>query len=593
MISFLHPWLLAGLAAGAIPVLLHLVHRRQPPTVEFPAVRYLIDTTREHQRRLKLRNLLLLLLRTALILVLVLAAAGPSAPIRGAPSHAPAALVLVLDNSLSSGAVVQGTTRLTQLQQAAERVLDRAGAGDALWLVLADAVPRRGSPAELRDLVDSLHPDPRRLDLGTALGVAQGVLDGQTLPGEIVLLSDLQASAVSPVSLHLPLLIGRPTDRPGGNVGLAGIDPGPQPWTPEGGRVVVRGAGDSLAVPVTVQLDDRPGRQALLQPAVPATVVLGAASPGWQVIHAELDPDELLADNRRDAVVRVAPVAQVTWDSTDRYVSAALQVLVANGRLARGDQIAMGSLGAGASVVEPPSDAADLGALNRALQQRGVAWQFGQLSAAAVSVDSGGLAAGARVMRRYQLIPAGSGRTGVVATVGGAPWIVRSRGVVLLGSRVDPAWTSLPLTAAFVPFMDALLNRVARGEVVLASGSPGAAVTLPDQVTELRRENRRWSFEGGAEFRPPEAGIYFLLAGADTVGALSVNADPRESLLARAPDRLVRSLWRGARVLSLTAAADQSFTRGLRADLRGTLLWAVLILALAEVAVASLWRKPA
>ena len=41
MIGFLHPWVLAGLAAAAIPVLLHLLARREPPTVVFPAVRYL------------------------------------------------------------------------------------------------------------------------------------------------------------------------------------------------------------------------------------------------------------------------------------------------------------------------------------------------------------------------------------------------------------------------------------------------------------------------------------------------------------------------------------------------------------------------
>ena len=66
MIGFLHPWALVGLAAAAIPVLLHLLARREPPTVVFPAVRYLITTTQEHQRRLKLQNLLLLLLRTLL-----------------------------------------------------------------------------------------------------------------------------------------------------------------------------------------------------------------------------------------------------------------------------------------------------------------------------------------------------------------------------------------------------------------------------------------------------------------------------------------------------------------------------------------------
>jgi len=39
--SFLHPWALAGLLAAAVPILLHLIQRREPPTVMFPAVRYL------------------------------------------------------------------------------------------------------------------------------------------------------------------------------------------------------------------------------------------------------------------------------------------------------------------------------------------------------------------------------------------------------------------------------------------------------------------------------------------------------------------------------------------------------------------------
>ena len=77
MIGFLHPWLLVGLAAAGIPIVLHLLERREPPTVVFPAVRYLIAATERHQRRLRLQNWLLLLLRTLLIVFLVLAAAGP------------------------------------------------------------------------------------------------------------------------------------------------------------------------------------------------------------------------------------------------------------------------------------------------------------------------------------------------------------------------------------------------------------------------------------------------------------------------------------------------------------------------------------
>src|SRR5688572_27666259 len=131
MIGFLHPWVLAGLVAAGIPILLHLIARRQPPTVVFPAVRYLMATTQEHQKRLKLQNLLLLLLRTLLILALVLAAAGPTIQLTGVPGHAPSALVVVLDNSASSAAVTGGTAQLARLKAAARAALARATPADA------------------------------------------------------------------------------------------------------------------------------------------------------------------------------------------------------------------------------------------------------------------------------------------------------------------------------------------------------------------------------------------------------------------------------------------------------------------------------
>ena len=81
--SFLHPLALLGLAAAAIPALLHLLQRRIPPELDFPPVRYLSAAERESARRLKLRHLLLMILRTALITVIVLAAARPLIPLRG------------------------------------------------------------------------------------------------------------------------------------------------------------------------------------------------------------------------------------------------------------------------------------------------------------------------------------------------------------------------------------------------------------------------------------------------------------------------------------------------------------------------------
>ena len=592
MIGFLHPWVLAGLAAAAIPILLHLLARREPPTVVFPAVRYLVSTTREHHRRLKLQNLLLLLLRTLLLALLVLAAAGPTAPLRGVAGHAPSALVLIVDNSPSSGSMAGGSPQLAQLIAAARGVLARASPDDALWLIAADGVPRRGDAGSLGQLLDQLSVSPRRLELGTAITTAGEVLAAETRPGEIVLLSDLQATALSPAEPSAPLLIGRPSSPPPPNVGIGRIETGTQPWSSEGGRVSVVLVGDTAgAVPVSARLGDRPPRQALGRVGGVLALSVPGVPSGWWTLTTSLDPDEFRLDDERVAAVRVAPVARVRWDSTSRFIAAAGEVLAANGRIVPGEEVTLGRLARGASVVQPPDDPAELGALNRALGVRGVAWRYGDASAKPAFSDSGALVGRRRVARRYSLQSTGSGRSGVLATVNGAPWIVRDGSVILLGSRLEPAWTDLPTSAGFMPFMDLLLNRLARGEVALGHGAPGDPIALPDQVTMVRQKDREWRVEGGGMFQPPGTGVFYLLAGRDTVGAMSVNPDPRESNLARAGDAEARRLWKGARVVALKDAAGDAFSSASRGDLRGPLLLLALVAGLAEVGLASVWRR--
>ncbi len=599
MISFLHPWVLAGLVAAGVPILLHLVARRQPPTVIFPAVRYLLDATRQHQRRLKLQNWLLLLLRTLLIIAVVLAAAGPSAPIRGlqtlggAAAHASSALVLILDNSLSSGAVVAGTPRLMSMRGAAKAVLDRATAQDALWLITADGVPRRGSRALLGDLIDSLEVSPRRLDLGVALRVADGVLASESRPGEIVLVSDLQSSAVSSAELKAPLLVARPGDERPLNVGISQLSTGAQPWTADGGRVIVSLTGDSLgAVPVTASVGQQAKRSTVTPVGVPAALALPAGPSGWWTVTAELNPDELRADDVRLGVARVAPLARVGWDSADQYLAAAAAVLETNGRIRRGNEITLGRLGDRASIVQPPRDPAELGALNRALAQRGVGWSYGSLVTVPGATDSGALVGRERLNQRYALQPAGKGAaSGVLATVSGEPWIVRGAETIVLGSRLEPEWTSLPLSAGFVPFVSALLNGAARGDIAILETAPGEPVLLPDVVTEIVRAEERIPVEGGAAYRPNTLGVYLLFAGPDTVGAIAVNPDPRESALEPASNGSLRRLWPGARIVGLREAGSFAFSQGVLGDLRGPLLWTALLVALAEVGLASAWRR--
>ncbi|MEO8138142.1 MAG: BatA domain-containing protein [Gemmatimonadota bacterium] len=588
MSSFLHPWVLLGLPLAAVPLILHLIQRRDPPTVEFPAVRYLVQVTQEHQRRLRLRHWLLLLIRALLILALVLAAAGPSAPLREAVSHTPSALVLVVDNSPSSGVIVAGAPRLAQLRTAAHRVLERTTPSDALWLLTSDGVARRGTPADLLAAVDSLQPTGRRMDLGEAVTTAGDVLRSDSRPGSIVVLTDLQATALSPAPHDFPVVVARAAEPAPPNIGLARVDAGAQPWTPEGGAVTVALTGDSGTAPVSVVSGDGPARQALVAAGGAGRFELGGAVPGWWVVRASKAPDELRSDDEALALVRVAPVARVAWDPGDRYVSAVCDVLESSGRLRRGAELNLGSLGPGLSIVVPPVDPAALGSLNRQLERRGAAWRFGALVTAPGVSDSGALTGREQVVRRYTLEPLRpSAAAGVLATVGGAPWVVRTGDVVLLGSRLDPSWTGLPLSARFVSFMDAMINRIARGQLALLSGAPGDAVLLPDLVTDVAQGEHRWVVEGGAAFHPPAAGAYFLLSGSDTVGGLSVNLDPRESALAPASEDQVETLWEGSRVVRLGQAPGAAFAGAGRASLQGPLLWLALLLALVEVALAS------
>ena len=225
--SFAAPWALVGLLAATVPILLHLVQRREPPERAFPAVRYLEDATRDHRRRLRLRHWLLLALRTLLIVALVLAAAGPL--VRAAiplGEHPPTAAVVVLDNSASSSTVVDGEPVLEALRRATDAVLARATPADRLWLVLADGVARPGDAADLRARVAAVQPSGARLDLGIAVRRGKELVEASDLRGTVILVTDAQRSAVAPVADPGAVVVVRPTGAAPGNRAIAALDPG-------------------------------------------------------------------------------------------------------------------------------------------------------------------------------------------------------------------------------------------------------------------------------------------------------------------------------------------------------------------------------
>lgn len=592
MISFSLPWALLGLAAAAIPLFLHLVQRHEPREVLFPAVRYLEATTRDHRRRLQLRNLLLLLLRTLLIIALVLAAAGATINRGGLGSHAPSALVLVVDNSASSAAVHDGAAALVGMVAAATALVDRATLSDRLWLVTADGPVIPGTATELRARLRTLRSEPMRLDLGAAVSQARDLVRSSGRPGEVVVISDLQRTALGGASGTGDVLVLRPAQKPPPNHSLSALSAGSQPWRPEGGRVTIGvTSSDTAPLPVTLSLGTRRLRDVLVTPGVPSVQRVGPLTPGWTTITASLPPDEFRLDDARTVTLRVAPASVVRWDARDRYVSAALDVLAADGRVRPGEGIHLGSLGSGASVVVPPDDPAQIGAVNRALAARGVGWRFGNPVVANGRTDlSTFLPAREVITRRVTLESAGGGGE-VLATVDGAPWLVRSGDLLLLGSRFDPSWSALPFSASFVPFLDALLTRAERGEPPASDVTVAELFRIPDRVTAVSSEGRREVVEAGMRWRATQPGSYLLLAGADTVGGLSASLDARESDLTPASDDAVRTLWGDVTITNLDGGARRAFAHTGRGDLRGPLLALALCCALVETGVLGLAHR--
>ncbi len=580
--TFIHPLALLGLAAAAIPALLHLLQRRVPPELDFPAVRYLSAAERESARRLKLRHLLLLILRTALIIVIVLAAARPLMRVRGAGAHEPTALVAILDNSPSSGAVVNGRLVLDRLRVVAHSSISRTTSADRVWLMLADGVLRGGTREALLASLDSVKPAWQRLDVVQAVERAARLVNAQPSRGrEVHVLSDLQRTAVTPGRADVPRGVRVLALEPGRavpNRGVAAVH------VTEGAAVIelagsTAGGVTTEPVPVTIRIGGERGERdrgeiagrglATPREGSVVTVSLPAQSlaPGWWVGEAALEPDELRADDRRPFAWRVAPPARVTaTPAAGGFVAAALLVLREAHRVAEGagrDVVITGgeSPPGARTILQPPADPALVGQANRALASRGVPWHWGLSgSPGRIAAPQLSIIDGVQVTRRYRLEGEGAGDT--LAMVNGEPWLIRSATVVLLGSRLDTAWTALPATPGFVPFVDALVNRLVRGEadVTMAEGAPR---------------------------------VEFRLRGADTVGATVFGLDPRESDLTPASASVAIAALGGkerAEVLSDSAFASEGFSGTRRADISGLLLGLALLLAFTELGVATRTR---
>ena len=123
--TFLHAAFLGGTLAIAVPIVLHMIMRKQPKHLEFPALRFIKLRENSNRRRVRLRHWLLLALRCAAIGLLAVALARPSILASGmlGDQEAPLAAALVFDSNPRMQYRQNNQTRLEVAQQTAAWLL--------------------------------------------------------------------------------------------------------------------------------------------------------------------------------------------------------------------------------------------------------------------------------------------------------------------------------------------------------------------------------------------------------------------------------------------------------------------------------------
>jgi hypothetical protein len=303
VLSFLSPLFLAGAAAAAVPIVLHLLKREPEMRVKFAAVKLIKEAPVERTDKRRLRELLLLALRVAALVLLAVAFARPFLA-TGAAVGTTGVTVVALDTSYSLSA----PGRFERAKQLAKDAVAKAPAGDLVGVITfadeAEIAARPGADRTLAtDAIEQASTGFGATRYRAALSAASQYLAGRH--GTVVVVTDLQE---------------------------IGWDAGDRAAVPEGTTIQIADVGAmpaNLAVTAVRPLADRivatihnaapRARDARVylridgRPSGDATVSLGAnqsaeatfagAPRGTSAAVSVDDPDGIPADNTRYAVI--------------------------------------------------------------------------------------------------------------------------------------------------------------------------------------------------------------------------------------------------------------------------------------------------
>lgn len=616
-VSFLSPLFLAGIAAAAVPIAIHLFYRRAEPVIEFAAMRYLRQAPVEQARRRRLRELVLLALRVAALALLALAFARPYVS-GAAASLAGAATVVLVDTSAS----MTGPGQFDRVRERATSLVREAPAQHSVSVLsFGDAVdvvaPMSQDRSRALAAVAALKPGAGATRYRAALQRAAEELNGRS--GRIVVLTDLQQSGWDGTDAAVPENVTidvEEVEGPSSNLAVSSL-------RIEAGEAVAVVQAYSSGEPATEQvIFAADGRRV---GAVPVQVPAGArgearlplsGTAGEALSASIMDRSGYAADNVRyavldgDAAISVLGLTASGHPTESLYLERALSVAdgaggfqfrATNGvalsalepeALGRVDVIAVlgtrgleqrgrerlrefvrgggGLLLTGSPDVEPEMLRQALGDLSP------TTWEMRDRTALSFAPDDarhpifrpfGGAGTLANVrFARSVLLDAPAGARVIARYTDGTPALVEERGgsgrVLIFASDLNYAWNDFPLQPGFVPFVHETLRYLASPRALQSEYTVGELTDSRGRAPGvLRLENTATGQRGrpvavnvdGREADPRRMTVNDFQAG---ISRLHANAARRADDGAREREDQ-QSLWRYGLLLMVVSLAAE------------------------------------
>ena len=327
-LSFVNLAMLAGLAALAIPVLIHLLLKTRQRKLRFSTLRFFDILDEQSEKKRKIRHWLLLCLRLLILALLVFAFARPYLGGHSPASTRPKQLqaIFIIDRSASMLAKDREGQRWSRALSAMEKTIASLDHQTRVVLIncghQADLLAGTASPADALKTLANLKPTEGVAQLRDGLRLAAKLAAGGSHYSNIIyIVTDLQRAScrdlqLQPLPENVAVVLLNFGDRQAPNLAITDIQLSHS--AAKSSYVTVANFADEFSEPANlrVYIDGRQTHSVEIQPGAgevkQVNFLLPGLAHGWHDVEARLEAaDALTTDNRRWQTLFVPPPISV------------------------------------------------------------------------------------------------------------------------------------------------------------------------------------------------------------------------------------------------------------------------------------------